>query len=200
MLLLGGIVSPSAARADTTDLPAMAKTATAAKATGDTDVQVSGLEMPYTALQDKTGKQTKIYNYPKLPSVVTATQLADTDYVTWFKDQYPSNETLKDLATNGVTAMKGFSGKRDLSMPFIDYLVKSAGGSLTVQSIEAQGGGQMAAYAWLISDGIRFNQHELTQADGKADFEKNVQPILEKSPELAGMLAQYQRALNLERV
>ncbi|MFC6207178.1 DUF5776 domain-containing protein [Levilactobacillus tongjiangensis] len=198
LLLLGGIVSPSAARADTTDLPAVAKTATAAETTGDTDVQVSGLEMPYTALQDQTGKQTKIYSYPKLPSVVTATQLSDADYVTWFKDQYPSNETLKNLATVGGSAVKELSGKYDLSVPFIDFMVKSAGGALTVQSVEAQAGGQMAAFAWIIGDGTKFNKHELTQADIKSDFEKNVQPFLEKSPELARMLAEYQRDINLD--
>jgi len=198
LLLLGGIVSPSAARADTTDLPAVAKTAAAAKTTGDTDVQVSGLEMPYTALQDKTGKQTKVYIYSKLPSVVTAEQLDDADYVTWFKDQYPANETLKSLATVGGSAVKGLSGKYDLSVPFIDFMIKSTGGALTVQSVEAQAGGQMAAFAWIIGDGIKFNKHELTQADIKADFEKNVQPFLEKSPELAGMLTQYQRDINLD--
>ncbi|WP_125681754.1 DUF5776 domain-containing protein [Levilactobacillus yonginensis] len=178
LLLLGGIVTPSVASADTTS---SAPTTTSTKDATSADLKVSGFEMPYVSLRASNGKETRVYRYPKLPATLSVQKLQQADYREWVIAQYPNDKDLAGIANSGGqiedAAAERFAGKQNSSQSIIDYMSEISGTKVHAELVAANS----AMMAWIIGAGTKFEDGKLTQSDVQKSFKAEVTPLVEAS-------------------
>ncbi|MGX6428134.1 DUF5776 domain-containing protein [Levilactobacillus yonginensis] len=201
LLLLGGIVTPSVASADTTS---SAPTTTSTKDATSAKLKVSGFEMPYISLRDSNGKETRVYQYPKLPATLSVQRLQQADYREWVIAQYPNDYAITTVANSSEQfadeISNAYSGMQNSNQSIIDYMSESTGTKFYAESVAANS----AMTAWIISTGTKFEDGKLTQADVQKSFKEEVTPVVEASlkidpnERLKNLFEKYQDLVNME--
>jgi len=200
-LLLGGIVTPSVASADTTS---SAPTTTSTKDATSAKLKVSGFEMPYISLRDSNGKETRVYQYPKLPATLSVQKLQQADYREWVIAQYPNDYAITTVANSSeqlADEISGaYSGMQNSNQSIIDYMSEVTSTKMYAESVAANS----AMTAWIISTGTKFEDGKLTQADVQKSFKEEVTPVVEASlkidpnERLKNLFEKYQDLVNME--
>lgn len=196
LILFGGVVSPSVVHADSTGATdnataAMAKvsdanatnsiTTTTGLAKGNqTNVKITGIELPYTSIKDATGVTHRVYQYSKIDSTVTLKQLQDTNYTNWLHSQYPDDGFIDALITKGPETFDHLSTNVDLNQSRLDYVFSFDVSGMTRDAyVNAMGAGAAIA-AWTLSMGTKVENHQITQSEVKENFESVLEPMLRK--------------------
>ncbi|WP_261809676.1 DUF5776 domain-containing protein [Levilactobacillus humaensis] len=193
LLLLGGVVSPSIAFADSSTTNN--SSVTTAKTTEQT-YNVQSIGLPYTLVSDKTGIH-KVYWYGKWPDSVTATQANDPVFIQGLNDLYPEIPDISNFTgtlASMIVPISLLPGETT-----IDYLVRSAGG-------EAGSGADFidsmttSTYmsSWIIGNSARFKTGQLTRDDFQANYENEFRPKMEKIDGTEGLIKSYDQIFATE--
>lgn len=176
LLLLGGIVSPSIALADTTTVTGtqpIAKTTAAEKT-----YQIGSVGMPYTLISGKEGTQ-KFYWYPDWGNSVTRAQIEQPGFIKEMIAKYPNDDkaaefanSFSDIASAQISLLPGES--------FYDYIIRDGGSEEGTTGAERVKTNAVMAYyfAWDFSTGAKVSLGKITQSEVQTDYETNLKPKL----------------------
>ncbi|MCT4487274.1 DUF5776 domain-containing protein [Levilactobacillus parabrevis] len=194
LLLLGGILSPSIALADTTVVGTqpIARVAAAEKT-----YQIGTVEMPYTLISGKDGAQ-KVYWYPEWGTSVTRAQAEQPGFIQEMIAKYPNDDkaaefanSIPELASSQISLLPGES--------LYDYVIREAGGEeatgMTAADYIKSNAVTAYYFAWDFSTGAKVFLKQTTQAEVQADYEANLKPRLAEIPEGAGIMKQVEQTL-----
>ncbi|KRN01870.1 hypothetical protein FD13_GL000457 [Levilactobacillus senmaizukei DSM 21775 = NBRC 103853] len=177
LLLLGGLVSPVVASADTTS--SAVPTTQAKTAQAEQTYAIKAVEMPYTLMSGKDG-DVKVYWFPKWPDTLTAAQAKQTDYLQHLADMYPSISGARDALDNYGQLMIDVSVKPGETFAEFEYRLMQERGELEPgESVESYLQAQESnAYsqAWLISEIGKYLSGSISRDELKASYEKNLRP------------------------
>lgn len=183
LLLLGGLVSPVTANAETTnsDLPVAQGTTTRAGQT----YSVGSMEMPYTLMGSKTGN-VKVYWFPKLPTTLTAEQLENQTYLHELAAMYPDTPGLEDVLSGYRQVLQDINLLPGESLIDFEYRQADESGDIpdgmTEESYLASMGNAAYVTSWLLSESGKYTAKQITREELQQSYENNLKPRLAKMP------------------
>ncbi|WP_125572903.1 MucBP domain-containing protein [Levilactobacillus huananensis] len=176
LALLGGVVSPSIAHADSitpSDNVAVTTKAADTKAT----YKISSIEMPYTLVSSKAGNE-KLPSFPNAPAVITVDQLNDPEYLAKIEADNPN--LTSDFWSQLRDGIAGYE-TLDLDKSLVDLQMETGElpEGLSKDDIIKSVADSFYLQAWTIS---RIAQEQLGQMDYSeinAAYLKELRPRLE---------------------
>ncbi|MFC6275833.1 DUF5776 domain-containing protein [Levilactobacillus tangyuanensis] len=175
LLLLGGLVSPVVANADTTS--SAVSTTQGKTAQSEQTYSIKAVEMPYTLMSGKDG-DVKVYWFPKWPDTLTAAQVKEAGYLQSLADMYPSVAGAQDALDDYAQMMIDVSIKPGETFAEYEYRQMQESGELDAgETIEGYLQAQESnAYsqAWLISEIGKYLAGSISRDELKASYEKNL--------------------------
>ncbi|WP_395361551.1 DUF5776 domain-containing protein [Levilactobacillus parabrevis] len=187
LILFGGVISPSVVHADSTGTTDNA-TATTTKASdpAETTIKVGSIGMPYTVVSDKDGN-TNYYTYPNAPTVLTAAEINNDDYMKELATNIPNmtidQSALQQMLKTPITL--------DLNESYLDYMYDAYGAAegLTKDGMLDGLTLQPYAVAWLASHVAQKNKGKITFDQLQSDYQNSLRKKLVASPVGAGLLS-----------
>ncbi|MFC6275832.1 DUF5776 domain-containing protein [Levilactobacillus tangyuanensis] len=187
LLLLGGIVTPSVASADTTSSATVATTKTTS--TDNETFKIGQFELPYTTVITNDGSQ----QYPwfsKLPQTVKTSQLLDTDYQNEMFASYPEDNSdvyrtnaftrrkLKDIL-NSLSGLsdKSYSGGEGLIDQGYDQLPEEGQASFSRSDYALYTASANVILGFNLKWFTKYQDGEATQQEVFDAFENEVKPL-----------------------
>ncbi|MFD1549030.1 DUF5776 domain-containing protein [Levilactobacillus fuyuanensis] len=187
LILFGGVVSPSVVHADSTGTTDNATAATTkANDSAETTIKIGSIGMPYTLISDKDGN-TKYYTYPNAPTVLTATEINNDEFMNNILADYPNisidQSSLQQILETPVTI--------NLNESYLDYMYDAYGAAEGLTKDELRNGLVLQAYAvtWLASHVAQKSAGKITFDQLQSDYQNSLQKKLASSALTAGTLS-----------
>lgn len=195
LLLLGGVVSPGIAFADSTD-----PTQSVTTKTGDLQTYpVRAMESMYTLMSGKNGNE-KLYWYPKWPTTITKAEAEDPAFIQGLNDMYPEITDLSNLTRTFADSMVDIDLLPGESL--VDYQFREIGGEEVAGMSKADYINNMvlSAYlpAWMIGTNAKYITHQITRSEMQTSYETNFRPKLVEIGGMSGMIKIYDDLFKLE--
>ncbi|WP_125573150.1 DUF5776 domain-containing protein [Levilactobacillus huananensis] len=195
LLLLGGVVSPSVAFADTTS-PTPTVTA---KADNQQVYPIRAMEMMYTLMSGKNGNE-KLYWYPKWPTSITQKQAQDPQFIQGLNDLYPEITDIENLTRTFADSMVDISILPGESI--VDYQFREVGGEEEAGMTKAEfiDNRVLTAYlpAWIIGTTAKFITGQITRSEMQTSYETNFRPKIVGIAGMEAILSVYDNLFKIE--
>lgn len=186
LILFGGVISPSVVHADSTGTSDATAVTTKTAGTNAT-FKAGSVELPYTLISGKEGN-VKIYHYPDLPTVLTAEQINDPDYMAKLEADHPDvNPSVWTQLPDVLTAFDTL----DPDKSFIDLQMETGEmGDITKDEALDSVGNSFYFQAWIISRIAQEKTGKIDYATLNAEYLKSFRPRVEKIPNSEEILTQ----------